>query len=55
MVAIAGRMASLKEQLQIVTLTPGKSYGRFISGSNFFFNREMLLNYNKPSTRKLVE
>lgn len=53
MVAIAGRMASMKEQLQIVTLTAGKSYGRFVTGESFFFNRDMLLNYNKPSTRML--
>ena len=55
MVVIAGRMASLKEQLQIVTLTHGQSHGRFVRSTSFFFNREMLLNYNVPSTRTLIK
>lgn len=46
-VVIAGRMASMKEQLQIISVTPGKGRGHIMTGDkSFFFNREMLLNYS---------
>lgn len=49
-VAIAGRMASMKEQLQVVTLTQGKTHGHILTrNQSFFFNRDLLLNYSKLS------
>jgi pyruvate kinase len=46
MVVIAGRMAGMKEQLRIVTLDEGKSYGHIVSGTSFFFERTRLLDFN---------
>lgn len=48
MVVIAGRRSSMKEQLQVIDVFPGKPHGRIggTSGS-FFFNRDMLLYYSK--------
>jgi pyruvate kinase len=49
-IAIAGRMASMKEQLQCLTLTEGKSHGHIISGgTQFFYSRKFLLHYNEGS------
>ena len=50
-VVIGGRKAGMKEQLRIVQLTEGKSYGHFVKGGvegqNIFFNRGMLLSFGK--------
>jgi pyruvate kinase len=49
-VAIAGRMAGMKEQLQVVTLSEGKSGKRIITrNESFFFNRDLLLQYGNLS------
>lgn len=50
-IVIAGRMASMKEQLQVVKLTDGsKSHGRIITrNESFFFNRDLLLHYSTLS------
>lgn len=46
-VAIAGRMSGMKEQLQVVTLSEGKSHGHILrrSDSGFHFNPALLLKY----------
>lgn len=47
-IVIAGRMASMKEQLQVVSVTRGKAYGHIVTTSaSFFFNRSLLLHYSK--------
>jgi pyruvate kinase len=50
-IVIAGRMASMKEQLQVVQLNDGnKSHGRIITrNESFFFNRDLLLHYSTLS------
>lgn len=49
-IAIAGRMASMKEQLQVISLTAGKEHGHILTRcESFFFNRELLLHFNKLS------
>lgn len=50
-IVIAGRMASMKEQLQVVKLSGGnKSHGRIITrNESFFFNRDLLLHYSTLS------
>lgn len=48
-VAIAGRRSTnVKEQLQVVTLAKGKSYGHIeaANGGSFFFNPAMLLHFS---------
>lgn len=48
-VAIAGRRSNnMKEQLQVVDLTEGKSHGHISAPSegSFFFNRSMLLHFS---------
>ena len=52
MVVIAGRMSSMKEQLQVVTLSEGaKSSGHILrrTDSGFYFSRELLLNYGSSN------
>ena len=46
-VVVAGRMSGMKEQLQVVTLSEGKSHGHILrrSDSGFYFNRDLLLNF----------
>ena len=53
MVVIAGRMAGMKEQLKVVTLTMGKSYGHILRGKSFFYDPDLLLNYMKPDRPSL--
>lgn len=49
-IAIAGRMASMKEQLQVITLTGGQPRGKIITrNESFFFNRDVLLQYGNLS------
>jgi pyruvate kinase len=50
-IVIAGRMASMKEQLQVVKLAGGNmSHGRIITrNESFFFNRDLLLHYSTLS------
>jgi hypothetical protein len=50
-IVISGRMASVKEQLQVVKLAGrNKSHGRIITrNESFFFNRDLLLNYSTLS------
>jgi pyruvate kinase len=49
-IVIAGRMASMKEQLQVVSLSAGKGHGRIVTRSeSFFFNRALLLHYSMSS------
>ena len=49
-IAIAGRMASMKEQLQVISLTAGKAHGHIVTRSqSFFFNRSLLLHYSTLS------
>lgn len=48
MVVISGRMAGMKEQLKVVTLEKGKTYGHIkADGTSFFFERHMILNYSR--------
>lgn len=46
MVVIAGRMAGMKEQLRVVPLVKGKSYGHIVETGEFFFQSSMILKYN---------
>jgi pyruvate kinase len=48
-IAIAGRMASMKEQLQVITLSDGKKSNRIQSSGSFYYNPESLLTYGKSS------
>lgn len=43
LIVISGRAGSLKERLWVTFMTEGKSYGRFVKGGGFFFNRGMTL------------
>lgn len=48
MVVVAGKMTGMKEQMEVVTLGPGKKYGHIIPNSaGFFFSREMILAYSE--------
>ena len=46
-VLIAGRQAGMKEQMRVVEVNQGKSYGHIMEGGGFYFNRKMILNYSK--------
>lgn len=46
MVVLAGKMTGMKEQMRVVQLTKGKSYGHIVEGGGFYFNRQLLLNYS---------
>lgn len=46
MVVISGRMSGMKEQMRVVTVDKGKSYGHIRSGGGFYFNRKLLLSYS---------
>jgi pyruvate kinase len=50
-IVIAGRMASMKEQLQVVNLTSDNaSHGRILTrNESYFFNRDLLLHYSTLS------
>lgn len=44
-IIISGRAGSLKERLLISYVKEGKSYGRFVKGGGYFFNRGLLLSF----------
>ena len=50
-VVVAGRKAGMREQLRIVELKEGKSYGHFVKGGveseGLHFSREMLLKFGQ--------
>lgn len=46
-VIISGRAGSLRERLLISYVSQGKSYGRFVKGGGFFFNRGLMLSFEK--------
>ena len=46
-VIISGRAGSLRERLVISYVTEGQSYGRFMKGGGYFFNRGLMLSFEK--------
>ena len=46
-VIISGRAGSLRERLVISYVTEGQSYGRFVKGGGHFFNRGLMLSFEK--------
>lgn len=47
MVVVAGRMAGMKEKMEVLALGPGQKFGHIVPNSaGFFFNRELILAYS---------
>jgi pyruvate kinase len=46
-IIIGGTMSGMKEELRVHILDEGKSHGHFVKGGGLFFNRGLLLSFNK--------
>jgi pyruvate kinase len=44
-VVCGGRMAGLKEQIRVVTITRGKKYGHIVSNDLFYFDATMMFSF----------